>query len=95
LREVLLLETEFTRLVGCQIPIQQAGMAALANPELAAAVSGAGALGMVSVGGFPPEKVREELHSQSTDSKSVWSKFSHPEDSIRESFRIVTVQGLG
>ena len=37
-------------------------MAALANPELAAAVSEAGALGMVSVGGFPPERVVEELH---------------------------------
>jgi len=36
-------------------------MAALANPELAAAVSEAGALGMVSVGGFTPEKVSEEL----------------------------------
>ncbi len=36
-------------------------MAALANPELAAAVSEAGALGMVSVGGFPPEKVTQEL----------------------------------
>ena len=36
-------------------------MAALANPKLAAAVSEAGGLGMVSVGGFPPEKVTEEL----------------------------------
>src|SRR5947199_1683353 len=36
-------------------------MAALANPELAAAVSEAGALGMVSVGGLPPEKVTREL----------------------------------
>ena len=36
-------------------------MAALANPELAAAVSEAGALGTVSVGGFPPERVGEEL----------------------------------
>jgi len=36
-------------------------MAALANPELAAAVSKAGALGMVFVGGFPPEAVTLEL----------------------------------
>ncbi len=36
-------------------------MAALANPELAAAVSEAGGLGIVSVGGFPPAKVTEEL----------------------------------
>lgn len=60
-RSVLMLETKFTRLVGCSVPIQQAGMAALANPELAAAVSEAGALGMVSVGGFPPEKVTREF----------------------------------
>lgn len=56
-----MLETKFTKLVGCSVPIQQAGMAALANPDLAAAVSEAGALGMVSVGGFPPEKVTREL----------------------------------
>jgi len=56
-----LLKTGFTKLIGCSVPIQQAGMAALANPELAAAVSEAGALGMVSVGGFPPEKVTREL----------------------------------
>src|SRR3989441_3473241 len=57
----VLLETGFTKLIGCSVPIQQAGMAALANPELAAAVSEAGALGMVSVGGLPPEKVTREL----------------------------------
>ncbi len=56
-----MLETRFTKLVGCSVPIQQAGMAALANPELAAAVSGAGGLGMVSVIGFPPAKITEEL----------------------------------
>jgi NAD(P)H-dependent flavin oxidoreductase YrpB (nitropropane dioxygenase family) len=56
-----MLGTKFTKMVGCTVPIQQAGMAALANPVLAAAVSEAGALGMVSVGGFPPEKVTREL----------------------------------
>src|SRR6266849_5522600 len=70
-RSVLLIETKFTRLLGCSIPIQQAGMAALANPELAAAVSEAGALGMVSVGGFPPEKVTQEL-------QIVRKRTSHP-----------------
>ena len=37
----------FTELVGCAIPISQAGMGAVSPPELAAAVSEAGALGMV------------------------------------------------
>ena len=42
--------TRFTELVGCAIPIQQAGMGAVSPPELAAAVSEAGALGMVGTG---------------------------------------------
>lgn len=42
-----MLTTRFTKLVGCAIPIQQAGMGAAAPPELAAAVSEAGGLGMV------------------------------------------------
>jgi NAD(P)H-dependent flavin oxidoreductase YrpB (nitropropane dioxygenase family) len=40
--------TRFTELVGCEIPIQQAGMGAASTPELAAAVSNAGGLGMLA-----------------------------------------------
>src|SRR6266850_1711958 len=43
-----MLETDFTRLVGCTVPIQLAGMGAIVSPELAAAVSAAGALGETS-----------------------------------------------
>ena len=42
-----MLETRFTKLVGCTVPIQQAGMGAASPPELACAVSEAGGLGMV------------------------------------------------
>src|SRR6266542_3389977 len=42
-----MLSTRFTELVGCAVPIQQAGMGAAAPPELAAAVSNAGGLGMI------------------------------------------------
>jgi len=42
-----MLATRFTELVGCTVPIQQAGMGAVSPPELAAAVSNAGGLGMV------------------------------------------------
>jgi nitronate monooxygenase len=42
-----MLTTRFTELVGCTVPIQQAGMGAASSPELAAAVSNAGALGMI------------------------------------------------
>ena len=34
-----MLSTRFTELVGCTVPIQQAGMGALANPCLAQAVA--------------------------------------------------------
>jgi len=45
-----MLATRFTDLVGCTVPIQQAGMGyRLANPRLAAAVSNAGGLGVASV----------------------------------------------
>ena len=42
-----MITTRFTELVGCTVPIQQAGMGAAAPPELAAAVSEAGGLGML------------------------------------------------
>jgi len=44
-----MLSTRFTELVGCPIPIQQAGMGAVAPPELAAAVAEAGGLGMLGM----------------------------------------------
>src|SRR2546428_6284160 len=46
--ETDLLTTRFTKLVGCKVPIQQAGMGPLANPKLVSAVTNAGALGMLS-----------------------------------------------
>ena len=53
--------TEFTHLVGCRHPLQQAGMGGSATPELAAAVSEAGALGMLGAGGIPAAAVNELL----------------------------------
>ena len=52
-----MLETAFTRLVGCPVPIQQAGMGGAATPELAAAVSDAGGLGMVNMVMVPADEV--------------------------------------
>jgi nitronate monooxygenase len=40
----------FTDLVGCKVPLQQAGMSGTATSTLAAAVSNAGALGMIGIG---------------------------------------------
>lgn len=42
-----MLTTRFTTLVGCTVPLQQAGMGGVATGELAAAVADAGALGMI------------------------------------------------
>src|SRR5690349_4973961 len=56
-----MLRTRFTDLVGCSVPIQQAGMGSLTNPELAAAVSNAGGLGMVSVAGASPKEIGQLL----------------------------------
>ncbi len=43
----------FTELVGSRLPLQQAGMSGTATSALAAAVSNAGALGMIGVGRQP------------------------------------------
>jgi nitronate monooxygenase len=40
-----MIRTRFTKLVGCTVPIQQAGMGAVSPPELVAAVCEAGGLG--------------------------------------------------
>jgi nitronate monooxygenase len=43
------------------VPIQQAGLAAFANPKLAAAVANAGGLGMISWNGMPPAVLAEQI----------------------------------
>ena len=55
------LATSFTELVGCQFPVQQAGMGGASTPELAAAVSNAGGLGMLTVSGNVLADVRTAL----------------------------------
>ena len=56
-----MLTTAFTDLVGCQVPIQQAGMGGVATPELATAVADAGGLGMVSMVLQPADAVAAGL----------------------------------
>src|SRR5437660_5757793 len=57
-----MLETAFTRLVGCTVPIQLAGMGSILSPELAAAVSNAGALGQITFAGIELEDARRRLN---------------------------------
>lgn len=57
-----MLQTAFTRLLGLQHPIMQAPMGGgISSPELAAAVSNAGGLGMLAVGGLPPDEIRAQI----------------------------------
>src|SRR6266700_5098392 len=58
-----MLNTRFTARVGCEIPIQQAGMGGVAGPDLAVAVSDAGALGTVAMHMVPAPTVAETLEA--------------------------------
>jgi NAD(P)H-dependent flavin oxidoreductase YrpB (nitropropane dioxygenase family) len=57
------MDTAFTRLVGCAIPLQQAGMGGSATPDLAVAVADAGALGMLGMPMAPALAVADALES--------------------------------
>ena len=49
-------------LLGIKYPIMQGGMAQIATGEFAAAVSNAGALGIIATGGFSAEQLIAEIH---------------------------------
>jgi NAD(P)H-dependent flavin oxidoreductase YrpB (nitropropane dioxygenase family) len=55
--------TRFTDLVGCRLPIQQAGMGGVATPELAAAVAREGGLGMLAAAGLTAGMVVEQTEA--------------------------------
>ncbi len=55
------METKITELLGIEYPIFQGGMAWVAEYHLAAAVSEAGALGIIGAGGAPAAFVREQI----------------------------------
>lgn len=55
------LRTELCDLLGIEHPILQAGMAPLAGPELAAAVSEAGGLGILAAAHLAPDEVRARI----------------------------------
>jgi NAD(P)H-dependent flavin oxidoreductase YrpB (nitropropane dioxygenase family) len=56
-----MMETPFTRLVGCTVPLQLAGMGSILSPELTAAVSEAGGLGQITFAGLPLELAEQRL----------------------------------
>src|SRR5438105_865165 len=55
------METAFTRLVGCAVPVQQAPMGSVSPPPLAAAVAAAGGLGTVTALMMSAEQVEAVL----------------------------------
>lgn len=55
--------TRFTRLVGCRLPIQQAGMGGVTTPALAAAVAAEGGLGMVAAAGLTADEVDAQVRA--------------------------------
>jgi nitronate monooxygenase len=74
----MVLETRFTRLVGCTVPIQQAGMGAAGRAELTAAVSEAGGLGMLgcAFGESGPDAIAEQLtRARALTSEPVGANF--------------------
>ena len=56
-----MIRTPLCDLLGIEYPIVQGGMAWIATPELASAVSNSGGLGIVGAGNAPAEQVRLEL----------------------------------
>lgn len=55
------LHTRVCRLLGIDVPIVQAGMARCTTPELAAAVSNAGGLGIIAARGLTADELRNEI----------------------------------
>ena len=56
-----MISTRLTRMLGISQPIIQAGMGGVARARLAAAVSNAGALGMLGMVRMPPDFIREQI----------------------------------
>jgi len=57
------LTTRFTELIGCDIPLQQAGMGGVATADLARAVTEAGALGMLGAAMVPAPQLAQTLEA--------------------------------
>lgn len=58
-----MLKTELSTALGLETPLINAGMAFVAGPALAAAVSNAGGLGMLGTGMAPPEGLRQMIRA--------------------------------
>jgi nitronate monooxygenase len=73
-----MLSTRFTELVGCVVPLQQAGMGGVAGVELAGAVAAAGGLGMIGAVGLPAAELSRQLDSVDAGPGAVGVNFLMP-----------------
>ena len=67
-----MLDTEFTRLVGCTTPIQSVPVPGIATAEFVAAVCNAGGLGMLSGGLASPDSLRADLDRLEANTSGVF-----------------------
>lgn len=65
------MQTRFTQLVGCSVPIQQSPMGPVSSHSLAIAVAGAGGLGTIPAFGVPAEKLATLLPDLSSRAAGV------------------------
>jgi len=74
------LRTALCERLGLDVPLVQAPMAGVSTPEMAAAVSNAGALGSVALGALSPEQARAALLAtrRLTDRPIAANVFTHP-----------------
>ena len=78
-----MLMTSLCRLLGIEHPIFSVGMGTCAAPELAAAVSNAGACGVLGTAGLPAKIVSQQIHTlrSSTDKPfGVNRILDHPQE---------------
>lgn len=92
------MKTRFTELVGCDTPIQLAGMGPVCSDELYAAVSEAGGLGMITVVPISAADLKGRLgHIRSLTSKPIGTNFLVPlidQECLRVASRIARVVDL-
>ncbi|MGY1722234.1 NAD(P)H-dependent flavin oxidoreductase [Blastococcus sp. SYSU DS0533] len=78
------MQTRFTTLVGCSVPIQQAPMGAVSSPDLAVAVADAGAVGTLCALGVPGETFVRRLDDMRQRTSGVLSANILLEDTDEE-----------
>ena len=67
------LNTPFCQLVGIDLPVVLAGMGGVSWPELVAAVSNAGGLGIYGAAGLEPDEIRAGIRTIKSLTDKPWA----------------------